>query len=349
MPDPTSHSRPLISIVIPAFDEEENIPVLYRQLVTVAEAEPVDWEFIFIDDGSTDGTYAVLEALHVRDPRVKALSFTRNFGSHVGTAAGLQLASGDAAIIMAADLQDPPQVLHEFLDRWRKGYKIVWGVRTIRDDPLGKRIFAALFYRLIRRVALPQYPKKGTGGFCLIDRDVVEAFSSFKERNRVTFGLISWSGFSQTEVPYERPQRHSGTSKWSFGRQVKAAIDTLLAFSYAPVRLISLLGIIVSLFSFLWGFVVIFKRIFGGIQVVGYSALIVAVLFLGGMQLIVLGILGEYLWRILDEVRGRPLFVLRTQLGFSNMQTAAEPDVKAAAHAFSTESQSISGRMQDES
>ncbi|NOX62631.1 MAG: glycosyltransferase family 2 protein [Chloroflexi bacterium] len=310
---------PLISVVIPAFNEEDNIPVLYERLMEVAAREPVDWEFIFIDDGSTDGTYAVLESLHARDPRVKALSFTRNFGSHVGIAAGLQVASGDAAIIMAADLQDPPQVLHEFLDRWRKGYKIVWGVRAKRDDPLGKRIFAALFYRLIRRVALPDYPEGGTGSFCLLDRDVVEAFSSFRERNRVTFGLISWSGFSQTEVPYERPQRHSGTSKWSFGRQIKAAIDTLLAFSYAPVRLISLLGIVVSVLSFLWGFVVIFKRIFGGVAVEGFAALMVAVLFLGGMQLIVLGILGEYLWRILDEVRGRPLFVLRAQLGFPGL------------------------------
>ncbi len=311
---------PLVSVIIPAYNEEENLPLLYEKLQEVAEAEPVAWEFIFVDDGSHDGTYRVLEALHARDPRVKVLSFTRNFGSHVGIAAGLQVASGDAAIIMAADLQDPPHVLHAFLDRWRRGYKIVWGVRAKRDDPLGKRLFAALFYRLIRRVALPDYPEGGTGSFCLLDRDVIDAFGAFKERNRITFGLISWSGFSQTQVLYERPSRHAGTSKWSFGKQVKAAIDTLLAFSYAPVRVISLLGIFVSILAFLWGSVVIIKRLFGGIAMEGFAALMVAILFMGGLQLVVLGILGEYLWRILDEVRGRPLFILKKQLGFSQSQ-----------------------------
>ncbi len=313
----TSPDRPLISIVIPLLNEEDNLPVLYRRLAEVTAVEPVDWEFVFVDDGSRDNSFGVLEELYGYDRRIKVVSFTRNFGSHVGIAAGLQAASGDAAVIMAADLQDPPEVVHQFLEQWRLGYKVVWGVRALRDDPLGKRLFAGLFYRLIRRVALPDYPEQGTGSFCLLDRDVIDAFGSFRERNRVTFGLISWSGFSQTQVPYERPKRHSGVSKWSFGHQVKAAMDTILAFSYTPVRLISFLGILVSLFSFLWVVIVVIRRLLGETLVPGYAALMVAVLFLGGMQLVVLGILGEYLWRILEEVRGRPLYVARRRLGFA--------------------------------
>jgi glycosyltransferase involved in cell wall biosynthesis len=308
-------TKPICSIVIPVCDEEGNLPVLYEQLLTVTETEPLRWEFIFVDDGSNDGSFAVLGKLHSDDARVKALRFSRNFGSHVAIAAGLQVAAGDIAIIMAADLQDPPQVIHRFLERWREGYQVVWGVRSSRRDPPLRRLFATVFYWLIRRVALPTYPARGTGSFCLIDRQVIDTFDSFKERNRVTFGLIAWSGFRQTEVAYERPRRHAGQSKWPLGRQVKAAIDTFLAFSYAPVRYISLLGIVISLCSFAFAFYVLARWWLVGTQVPGWPSLVLSVLFLGGVQLVALGILGEYLWRILEEARGRPLFVVQERLG----------------------------------
>ena len=317
-------TKPICSIIIPVCNEEDNLPILYEQLLAVTETEPLRWEFIFVDDGSNDGSFAVLEKLHSDDERVKALRFSRNFGSHVAIAAGLQVTAGDIAIIMAADLQDPPQVIHKFLERWREGYQVVWGVRSSRRDPPLRRLFATVFYWLIRRVALPTYPAQGTGSFCLIDRQVIDTFDSFKERNRVTFGLIAWSGFRQTEVPYERLKRHAGQSKWPLGRQVKAAIDTFLAFSYAPVRFISLLGIAISLCSFAFGLFVIARWWVVGTQVAGWASLIVSVLFLGGLQLVALGILGEYLWRILEETRGRPLFVVQKRLGTFDRR-AGEP------------------------
>jgi len=308
-------TKPICSIIIPVCNEEGNLPVLYEQLLAVTEKEPLRWEFIFVDDGSSDGSFSLLKKLHSDDERVKALRFSRNFGSHVAIAAGLQVAAGDVAIIMAADLQDPPQVIHKFLERWRESYQVVWGVRSSRQDPLLRRLFATVFYWLIRRLALPTYPAQGTGSFCLIARQVIDMFGSFKERNRVTFGLIAWTGFRQTEVAYERPKRRVGQSKWPLGRQVKAAIDTFLAFSYAPVRCISLLGIVISLCSFALAFYVIAKWWLAGTRVLGWPSLIVSVLFLGGLQLVALGILGEYLWRILAEVRGRPLFIVRERLG----------------------------------
>ena len=317
-------AKPTCSVIIPVCDEEDNLLALYEQLLTVAEAEPLHWEFIFVDDGSRDGSFSVLKKLHAGDGRVKVLRFSRNFGSHVGIAAGLQAAAGDSAIIMAADLQDPPELIHEFLECWRKGNQVVWGVRSSRDEPLSQQLLAKTFYWLIRRVALPTYPTQGTGSFCLIDRQVIDAFDSFKERNRVTFGLIVWSGFRQAEVLYDRPKRLSGQSKWSLGRQIKAAVDTIIGFSYAPVRFISLTGITVSLLSFIYGLYVLTKWWFVGAKMPGWPSVIVSVLFLGGVQLMVLGILGEYLWRALDEVRGRPLCVIRERLGTFHTRTAGQ-------------------------
>jgi glycosyltransferase involved in cell wall biosynthesis len=309
--------RPLVSLVVPTFNEEANLPRFHAAMSEVAAGFPdLDWEMLFVDDGSRDRSFAVLAELHQRDPRIRALRFSRNFGSHVAIAAGLDHCAGDAAVIMAADLQDPPAVVRDFITRWRDGYDVVWGTRTGRDERGLRQLLTRVFYRLVRRYAIPTYPVTGTGSFCLISRRVVETFRQCKERNRLTFGLIAWSGFRETQVPYHRPERQAGKSAWTSGRLLKSAVDTFIAFSFAPIRIISYLGLIVSLVSFALGLYVLLSKLMHGTIVEGWTSVMLAVLTLSGVQLLMIGVLGEYLGRILEEARGRPLYVLERTLGY---------------------------------
>ena len=315
---------PLLSIVVPVFNEEANLPRFHDEVVRVMQSlGGCDSEFVFVDDGSRDRSFHVLEDLRVRDHRVNALRFPRNFGSHIAIAAGIDYCRGDAAVIMAADLQDPPEVIREFVARWREGFDVVWGARTGRDDGLVRRWFMTLFYAIVRRFAIPTYPKGGTGSFCLISRKMIDTFRQCAERNRLTFGLIAWSGFRETEVSYHRPARQAGASSWTFGRLVKSAIDTFISFSFLPIRAISYFGLVVSLISFLFGFYVVANRVFYGTHVEGWTSVMLAVLLLGGVQLTMIGVLGEYLWRILDESRGRPLYIVDRSLGFPTKAAVA--------------------------
>jgi glycosyltransferase involved in cell wall biosynthesis len=307
--------RPYGSAVVAALNEEDSLEAFYARMVPVLDELFSDWEMIVVDDGSTDRTAAILRELHERDPRVRAVRLSRNFGSHAAIAAGLDHARGDLAVILAADLQDPPEVIPEFVARWREGYEIVWGAREARDDPPLRRWFARGFYGLVRRTALPGIPRTGTGSFCLIDRSVIQSFRRFEERNRMTFGIISWSGFSQTQVPYTRAARHAGRSKWSFGNLVKAAVDTFVSFSYVPIRLISYFGIAVSALSFVFGAYVLIDYAANGTGLRGWPSLMAAILFLGGVQLITLGVVGEYVWRIAEESKRRPLYLVRERIG----------------------------------
>jgi dolichol-phosphate mannosyltransferase len=230
--------RPILSVVVPVYNESANIGPMHDALREAAQgAAWLDWEFVFIDDGSTDDTFALLRRANASDPRVKVIRLSRNYGSHTGAAAGLRYASGDAAVIMAGDLQDHPREILRFLERWREGYHVVWGVRASRDDSPVDIAFSHFFAFVIRRIALPTYPKTGTGGFCLIDRLVIEALNSTPERNRLTSGLILHAGFRQTTVPYDREQRRSGHSKWSMRQKVRLVIDTIVAFSTTPIRM----------------------------------------------------------------------------------------------------------------
>lgn len=307
--------RPMLSVVVPVFNEELNLPQFHAAVGEVAASLPeLDWEFLFVDDGSRDRSFEVVAELRRQDRRVRALGFSRNFGSHVAIAAGLDHCAGDAAVIMAADLQDPPALLREFVARWREGYDVVWGTRSGRDERGLRTMLTGVFYGLVRRHALPTYPKTGTGSFCLISRRVIETFRRCKERNRLTFGLIAWSGFRAIEVPYHRPERAAGTSAWTAGRLVKSAIDTFIAFSFTPIRVISYFGLVVSLLSFALGFYVLISKLLHGTVVEGWTSVMLAVLTLSGVQLIMIGVLGEYLWRILEEARGRPLYVLARSL-----------------------------------
>jgi len=310
-------SLDLLSIVVPVHNEEANLQRLYDEVTaTLRGIDGLTWEFIFVDDGSRDRSFEVIRHLRDSDPGVRGLRFPRNFGSHVAIAAGIDHCLGDATVIMAADLQDPPELLSAFVAQWCEGYDIVWGARAGRDDGFMRSRLMKMFYRLVRRFAIPTYPAGGTGSFCLIGRPVVETFRECKERNRLTFGLIAWSGFRQIEVPYHRPARAAGHSSWTTGRLVKSAVDTFAAFSFAPIRAISYFGLAVSLMSFLLGFYLLINKFAYGTKVEGWTSVMLAVLVLGGVQLTMIGVLGEYLWRVAEEARARPLYVLERQLGF---------------------------------
>jgi polyisoprenyl-phosphate glycosyltransferase len=315
---------PLLSLIVPVHNEEANLRRLYDAVNNVLRGVAgLEWEFVFVDDGSRDRSFGVIDELHRVDPRVLALRFPRNFGSHVAIAAGIDHCHGDAAIIMAADLQDPPELLPAFIASWRDGHEIVWGARAGRDDGAMRGVLMRSFYRLVRRYAIPTYPAGGTGSFCLISRKTIETFRQCAERNRLTFGLIAWSGFRETQVPYHRPARQAGASSWTFGRMVKSAIDTFISFSFLPIRAISYFGLVVSLISFVFGFYVIANKLVFGTHVEGWTSVMLTVLVLGGVQLTMIGVLGEYLWRILDESRGRPLYIVDRSLGFSAKEPVA--------------------------
>lgn len=308
--------KPLCSLVISVLNEEASLPTLYNKLTTEIEKDmSLDWEFIFVDDGSTDRSYEILKQLHENDKRVKLIRLSRNFGAHEGTAAGIKFAGGDAAILMSADMQDPPELIHEFIKKWREGYQVVWGTRKDRKDPFFKKLMASIFYWTVRKTAAPSHPSKGSGSFCLISSPVIDLYNKLSEHNRVTFELIAWMGFRQAEVGYSRPARYAGKSKFTFGRQLKTAFDGLFAMTQLPVRIISYFGFITALLSLGWASIIILQWFLYGMKVLGWASIMVAVLFLGGVTLISIGMIGEYLWRILDETRRRPLYVVMEKLG----------------------------------
>jgi len=261
-------AKPLIAIVVPVHNEKDNL-ARFREEVSLVMRQlgEFDWEFVFVDDGSTDGSFDVLRAMRDLDDRVTALRFPRNFGSHVAIAAGIDYAKGDAAVIMAADLQDPPALIKDFVARWRDGYDVVWGARSGRDDGKLRSWAMNRFYSVVRRIAIPNYPKGGTGSFCLISKPVMDAFRQMNERNRLTFGLIAWAGFRETQVPYHRPRRLVGASSWTMRKMLKAAIDTFVSFSFLPIRAISYFGLVLSVLSFLFGFYVLLNKVFFGTHV----------------------------------------------------------------------------------
>lgn len=299
----------LVSIVVPVFNEEVSIGPFYAALESALGRIDADFEILFVDDGSTDSSYRILTELVRKDPRVRAVRFSRNFGSHAALTAGLHECRGDAAVMISVDLQDPPDLIAEFVRTWREGYDVVWGVRGTRDDPWSKALLARTFYGLIRKMAFANYPAEGMD-FGLIDRKVINILNNLPEANRFVFALIVWSGFRQTSIHYHRGARKLGVTKWPLGKRIKSALDVIVSFSYLPIRFVSYMGIFVSFASFLYGAFLIVRRVFFGLGGAGWPSIMVAVLFLSGVQLIVLGVLGEYIWRTSDQVRGRPLYIV---------------------------------------
>lgn len=306
----------LISIVVPAMNEQDNIGPFYSAVTNVTDSlNDFQWEIVFVDDGSTDLTAERIKELRSKDSRVRALQLSRNFGSYAAIKAGFDYASGDAVITISADLQDPPDLFRSFVQHWQEGHDIVWGVREQRDDLWSKRIAATIFYRLVRRLALADLPEHGMD--CgLFDRAVVDVFRRIRDKNSITFMTIYWMGFRQARVPYHRQARQFGSSKWPLGKRVKSALDVITSFSYFPVRFASYMGLAISVIAFIGAVIVLFNRLVLGIGELGWPSLMVTILFLGGVQMLMMGIIGEYLWRISTEVRNRPEYIVMKELGF---------------------------------
>jgi glycosyltransferase involved in cell wall biosynthesis len=305
--------RFLLSIVTPAYNESKNLEVLYDRINTVLAPLQVNWEWVVIDDHSEDDTFAILSALAARDPRVRGIRFARNFGSHMALTCGLHEAKGECAVIMAADLQDPPETLPALLDKWREGAHVVWAVRGQREGEKTSRVtFSRLYYLLMKKVVgVRQMPATGAD-FFLLDRRVINALSQFNESNVSIMALITWMGYRQESVVYTKQRRLHGSSGWTLKKKLKLAVDSVTAFTYLPIRIMSYLGFIVAILGLFYALVVT-KIALSGNPVEGWASLMVVVLIIGGIQMLMLGVLGEYLWRALDESRRRPRYLIQSK------------------------------------
>ena len=302
----------LISIVVPVYHNAHSLPDLLEAFRAVAARNPDDdFEFIFVDDGSTDDSFAVLQNLAVSEPRMKVAKLSRNFGSNPAIMAGLSLAKGDAVAAIAADLQDPPALLHDMIALWRDDHKVVIAARRGRGDPFPTSLLSDTFYRLFRRLAIRNMPKRGFD-FFLIDQQVCSLINGIRENNAYLMGLILWLGFEPQVLYYDRQTREEkyGQSMWTLSRKIKYFVDSFVAFSHFPIRISSALGIIFSLVGLIYAAWVVYARLVLGISAEGWASLIVVVLIAAGVQMLILGIIGEYMWRNLDETRRRPRFII---------------------------------------
>ncbi|MEO0192720.1 MAG: glycosyltransferase family 2 protein [candidate division WOR-3 bacterium] len=304
----------MISVVIPCHNEEPVLDALMARLIPVLEGLG-EYELIFTDDGSTDGTLAKLEAFAERNPRIKVISFSRNFGHQAAISAGIEHSSGDCVITMDADLQDPPEVIPEMVRKWKEGFQLVYGYRTSRGrDTLFKSITARLFYWLMKALSGVDVPQD-SGDFRLMDRALADQIKGLREHHRMLRIFTAWTGFRSTGVPYERGDRVAGQTKYTLTRMIKFAWDGITSFSYWPLQMATWLGLVSALFSFAGIIWVIVVKILGK-AIPGWASIAVLVLFLGGIQLLVLGVIGEYLGRIYDEVRARPLYIVAKRINF---------------------------------
>ena len=299
------------SIVAPIFNELDNLPELYRRVRDVMSATGGTWELVLVDDGSTDGSTERILELAKQDRHVRPVIFARNFGHQVAITAGWDYARGDAVVIIDADLQDPPEAIPDLITKWREGYEVVYAVRAEREgETWFKKTTAALFYRIVQRITDVKIPVD-TGDFRLMDRKVVDVLKTMHERHRFPRGMSTWVGFRQIGVPYKRAARHAGVTKYPFNKMLKLALNAITGFSYFPLQLATYFGFAAAGLAIIAIPVVIIMRLAGQGAFLGQATTLIAVLFLGGVQLISLGVLGEYLGRIYDEVKGRPLYIVR--------------------------------------
>jgi glycosyltransferase involved in cell wall biosynthesis len=300
---------PEFSIVIPVYNEEDNIRELSARLFSVMKTLGTH-EIILVDDGSRDGSWQLIKELHGQDKRVKGISFSRNFGHHIAITAGLDLAEGKTVVLMDGDLQDPPEEIPKLWDRMREGYDLVYGIRKEKKDSLAKRLTSWLFWWFINRLAGIEIPRNQTL-LRMFDRKVLEALKSMRERARFVHGMIAWTGFRVCLQEVEHAPRTKGVSKYNVVKLFRLAFNAVTSFSTVPLRLATYLGILSSGIGLFYAFYFLYKKIFYGIPVLGYASIIVAVLFVGGIQLLILGIIGEYLGRVYQEVQKRPLYIVK--------------------------------------
>ncbi len=302
-----------ISIVIPVYLNEKNLPITYAKLVEEVFPHLPDYELILVDDGSKDASYSEMLKLRNLDDKVKLIKLSRNFGQHTAIYAGLEHIAGDCAIVISADLQDPPHLILELYKKYLDGNKVVLAIREERDESFGQKLFASIYYKLMKKYAIKDMPLGGFDCF-LADKQVVEVLTKIEEKNTSLFAQVLWLGFKRAEVHYVRQAREIGKSSWTFSKKIKLVIDSLLAFSYVPIRAISLIGLIDCIISLSYASYIIIHKLFFGANL-GWSSLMVAILFTSGVQMLTLGVIGEYLWRNFDESRKRPLYVLDEKHG----------------------------------
>jgi polyisoprenyl-phosphate glycosyltransferase len=305
----------LLSIVTPAYNEAANLPLLYQALAAVLDSRGIAWEWVVVDDHSSDGTFAAASEIAAARPGVRVVRFARNFGSHTAIACGLHHAVGDCAAVMAADLQDPPATLVDLIDKWKSGSQVVWAVRGHRKGEKASTLgFSRLYYWLMRRIAgLSEMPGEGAD-FLLIDRVVIDAFRQFPETNVSILALITWMGFRQNSIVYTKQARLHGSSGWSLEKKLKLVVDSITSFTYLPIRLMTYAGFLTAMAGFLYAGWVLVNAWFGKPSQ-GWTSLMVVVLVVGGMQMLMMGTLGEYLWRTLDESRRRPRYFIESSAG----------------------------------
>ena len=319
---------PTISVILPVFNERENLEPLLTRLIPVLEKAGSPFEVLFVDDASRDGSAEILDAFHDRDPRLKAIHFSRNFGHQAALQAGLDLSTGKAVILMDADLQDPPELLDSLIACWKQGYDVVYATRKKRQEGFLKKAAYKTFYRTMRAMAEIDVPLDA-GDFCLMDRRVVDTLVSFRERNRFLRGLRSWVGFKQIGVEYERSARHLGDSKYTLRKLIRLALSGYIGFSAMPLRAAAWLGILCAGAGFLIALWALITRLMDIPSPRGWSSTLAVILFVGGVQLLVLGVIGEYLGRVYDEVRQRPLYIISSRVGFANADRTAGSDTIA--------------------
>jgi glycosyltransferase involved in cell wall biosynthesis len=316
----------LLSVVVPAFNEEEVLPEFHRRLSRTLDTMPVSAEIIYVNDGSRDRTLAVLFALQRSDERVTVLDLSRNFGKEIALTAGLDHARGDAVVVIDADLQDPPELIPQLFDGLGEGYDVVYGKRTSRrGESALKRSTAYLFYRVIQRLSRVQLPED-TGDFRVLSRRAVDALGRLREQHRFMKGLFAWIGFRQKAIPYEREPRLRGTTKWNYWRLWNFALEGITSFTTAPLRIATYVGLGTSVSSFAYGGYVVVDTLMFGNAVAGYPSLLTVILLLGGIQLMSLGVIGEYLGRMFDETKQRPLYLLTVHAPARGHPHAAPPD-----------------------
>jgi polyisoprenyl-phosphate glycosyltransferase len=315
--------RPTLSLVVPVFNEISILPEFHQRAAAALRACCETYEIIFVDDGSTDGSLEELRRLAGADPHVRVVSFSRNFGHQTAVTAGLNYSTGAAVVVIDADLQDPPELIPDLLARWREGYQVVYAVRRSRREGWGKRAAYRLFYRLLRSLAYVNMPLDA-GDFAIMDRRVVELLNEMPERNRFVRGIRAWVGFKQTGLEYDRQPRFAGESKYPFTKLMRLAYDGVISYSFVPLRVVTQLGFVISVVAFAAIAYLLGLKLLFGISLKGWTSTIVTILFLGGVQLVSIGILGEYVGRIFDEVKRRPLYVVKDEVGFEPAEQAAE-------------------------
>jgi glycosyltransferase involved in cell wall biosynthesis len=309
-PFKTRDYEPVISLIVPVFNEQDLIEIFLEKTSSVMEEAGLDYEYVFVNDGSTDATLTKLIDLSAINSRIRIINLSRNFGKEAGMTAGIDHVRGNVLVPIDVDLQDPPELIPQFVEKWREGYDVVYGVRTSRDDDsMIKRASAGWFYRLFNRLSSVHIPDNA-GDFRLIDERATSVLRQLHERNRFMKGLFSWVGFYSIGVPYSRPARVAGQTKWNYRKLWNFALDGIFGFSTVPLRIWSYVGMAISLISFLYASFIVISILVFGIDLPGYASLLTVVLFMGGMQLLSLGIIGEYLGRLFVEVKQRPVYII---------------------------------------